>query len=153
MQIPSNVYSKYDEVMTMFADSANFGVACKLVYKSIETITSSVPEVKQRLTMSAPHSQAGASRGTETTKIVETFEEVTFRLYWDKKNFAKISSIQIPEGGCMAIAPLSYIDNIRKCHQMMIYTNRENDLRFAKIAEPTIWGLNGSYCVSYWEKA
>ena len=153
MQIPSGVYTKYAEAMSMFIDTANFGVPCKLVYASVETLSATLPDVKQRLTMSPPVGSMGSVRGTETTRVVETVEEVTLRVYSDKKSFRKISDLVMPDGGCMTIAGLDLLDNFKRAQALIISSDRSSEYRYIKIAEPLIWGLNGNYAVAYWGRA
>ena len=103
MEIPSNVYTKYAEAMTMFALSTNFGVVCQLVYQKISPISSAPADIRQRLTMSPQAGQAGMLRGGEATKTVETLEEITLRVYSDKKSFEKVGGFDYAAGSCITI--------------------------------------------------
>ena len=153
MQIPSGVYTKYAEAMSMFIDVANFGTPCKLIYASVETSSITLPDVRQHLTMSPPAGKMGSVRGTETTRIVGTMEEVVLRAYWDKKSFRKISDIDMPDGGCMTIAGLDLLDNFKRAQALIISSDRSSEYRYVKIAEPLVWGLNSNYAVAYWGRS
>lgn len=152
MQIPSNVYTKYAEAMTMFNLTSNFGVRCTLVYKKIAPLASTPPNVKQRLTMQPEAGQAGMLRGGEATKTVETTENITLRVYSDKKSFEKIGAFEFVAGSCMTIGTLAQMDNLRRASSILIYSDKSSDNRLERSGEVLIWGLNGDYCVAYWKK-
>lgn len=151
MQIPSNVYTKYAEAMSLFAETANFGVLCKLVYKKTGIVTS-IPDIKKRLTLGPNGGQSGMLRGTEATRIEETYEEVTLRIYTDKKTFDKVGSYEFLAGSCLSIGPLSLMDNLKRADSMVIFSDRSSDQIYERSGEVQIWGLDGNYCVAYWVK-
>jgi hypothetical protein len=91
---------------------------------------------------------SGGNRGDEVTSLSETTEDIVMRFYWDKKSFTKIGDIELPEGSCMTIAPLSLRSKIEKAAFM-----RYQDWTFEKAAEPKIWGLDSNYLAVYWSRA
>lgn len=151
MQIPSNIYTKYAEAMSLFADTANFGVSCKLVYKKTVTV-SSVPVIRQQLTLGPHGGQSGMLRGSEATRIEETYEEVTLRVYTDKKTFDKVGSFEFLAGSCLSIGPLSLMDNIKRADSIIIFSDRSSDQIYERSGEVYIWGLDRNYCVAHWVK-
>jgi hypothetical protein len=153
MEIPAILYTKYNEAMSLFLETANFGTPCKLVYQKISTLTSTPTPLRQRLTINGPQaSQAGMLRGSEATKTVETTEDITLRVYGDKKSFDKIGAFDFIAGSCLTIGPLSLLDNIKKAHSIIINSDRDSSQRFERGGEPQIWGLNGEYCAAHWVK-
>ena len=93
--IPSDVFAKYKE----FADGmiSNFGVTCQLIYtEKIEEISESVPRPKQRRSLNVGDrgDSAGFARGTKKYKTVENTEDITLRVYWNRKEWVKIGEIQ-----------------------------------------------------------
>ncbi len=147
MQIPSNIYTKYAEAMSMFSLTDNFGVVCQLVYQKIMPISSTPADIRQRLTMNPQTGQAGMLRGGEATKVVETTEDITLRVYSDKKSFEKIGGFDYAAGSCMTIGTAAQMENIRKADFIIIDKDR-----LQRSGEVLVWGLNGEYCVAYWTK-
>ena len=156
INIPSDVFSKYEE----FADAmiADFGVACKLVYiEQVQEITESVPRAKQRRTMDIQdrNDPAGFARGSDTYKTVENTENITLRVYWNKKDWVKIGDLNLPDGAIQTIGYLTDLTKINKAASLIV--NSDNDgyreFRFVKAAEPTPWGLQKDrYCVCHWKR-
>jgi len=147
MEIPSNVYTKYAEAMTMFALSTNFGVVCQLVYQKISPISSAPADIRQRLTMNPQAGQAGMLRGGEATKTVETLEEITLRVYSDKKSFEKVGGFDYAAGSCMTIGTSAQAEDIRKADYIII-----DKVRLQRSGEVLVWGLNTDYCIAHWRK-
>lgn len=152
MQIPSSVYTKYAEAMTMFSSTDNFGVQCTLVYERIVSLTTTPSDIRQRLTMNPQGGQAGMIRGSEATKVVETTETMTLRVYSDKKSFEKIGAFDFVSGSCMTIGTLTQMDNLRRAAALIINHGAEGEARLHRSGEVLVWGLNGEYCVAHWSK-
>jgi hypothetical protein len=147
MQIPSNVYTKYDEAMSMFSSLDNFGVACQLVYQKISPISSTPADIRQRLTMNPQAGQAGMVRGGEATKVVETTQDITLRVYSDKKSFEKVGGFDYAAGSCMTIGTSAQTEDIRKADYIII-----DKVRLQRSGEVLVWGLNTDYCIAHWKK-
>lgn len=152
MQIPSAVYAKYAEAMTMFSLTTNFGISCKLVYQKIEPLSASPPDIRQRLTMSPQMGQAGMLRGGEATKLVETTEDITLRVYSDKKSFEKIGHFDYAAGSCLTIGTLAQMEDLKRAFALIINAGSEGESRLQRSGEVLVWGLNGEYCVAHWSK-
>lgn len=153
MEIPAILYTKYNEAMSLFLSTDNFGIPCKLVYQKTSTLSSAPIPLRQRLTINGPQAgQAGMLRGSEATQTIETTEDITLRVYYDKKSFDKIGLFDFLSGSCMTIGPLLLLDNIKKAHSLIVNSNRDSSQRFERAGEPQIWGLNGQYCAAYWTK-
>lgn len=156
MQIPSGVFTKYAEVADLMLTTSVFGTVCKLVYAETLTSISSVPTAKQKRVMdpNTAGATSGFGIGSTSFKTVETTENITLRVYWSQKDFKKLSNVQIPEGGVMAIGDLSDLNNINKAKALIIYSANTNhqEWRFEKLAEPTMHGLNSNYLMTYWKR-
>lgn len=152
MQIPSSVYTKYAEAMSLFSSTDNFGVQCTLVYQRVVPLVGSPPEVRQRLTMTPQVGQAGMIRGGEATKMVETTESVTLRVYSDKKSFEKIGAFEYSAGSCMTIGTMAQMESLKRALALIIYPGAIGESRLQRSGEVLLWGLNGEYCIAHWSK-
>lgn len=152
--IPSGVFTKYAEYADAMLNLSGFGVACKLVYVDKITPTSVVaPSVKKRASLN-PSSNDTFRAGNDNFKMVETTEEITLRVYWSQRDFARFSSIVVPEGGIMCIGRYSDLGNINKAKALIINTEKTGHIewRFEKSAEPTVHGLDNNYLMSFWKR-
>lgn len=144
MQIPSGVFTKYAQAADLMLSASVFGKECTLVYTEKITSGGQSEDLYQRRTMNP----SGGNRGDEITSLVETTEDVIMRFYWDKKSFTKLGDIELPDGSCMTISPLSLRSKVEKAAFM-----RYQGWTFEKAAEPKIWGLDANYLVVYWSRA
>jgi hypothetical protein len=46
---------------------------------------------------------SGFKRGSTSFKTVENTEDITLRIYWDKRDFKKFGNIEVPDGSIMTI--------------------------------------------------
>lgn len=152
MQIPSSVYTKYAEAMSLFSSLDNFGVECTLVYQKIAPLSTVPSDVRQRLTMTPQVGQAGMIRGGEATKLVETTEDITLRVYSDKKSFEKIGAFEYSAGSCMTIGTIAQMEDLKRASALIIHHSLNGESRLERSGEVLIWGLNGEYCVANWSK-
>tara|TARA_B100002052_G_scaffold280086_1_gene287915 strand:+ start:366 stop:842 length:477 start_codon:yes stop_codon:yes gene_type:complete len=158
MAIPSGVFTKYAEVADTMLSLSGFGTACKLVYtEKIQTIVDVVPDIKQRKLMNLQKTSpdSGFKRGSTSFKTVETTEDITLRVYWDKKDFKKFGNIEVPDGGMMTIGAYSDLQKITRAKALLINTDKTGHIewRFTKNSEPTIHGLDGNYFMCSWDRA
>jgi len=153
MKIPANIFSKFDEVTDLMRSADVFGRTCKLVFESVVTTTTTVPSIKRHLTMSPPAGIAGSLRGSESTKTVETTEEIILRVYWSKKDFSKIGNILVPEGGCLTICEIGKLESLAKAKFLLVYTDIEqSELKMAKLSEPVVYGLSKKEAICFWSR-
>jgi hypothetical protein len=152
MQIPANVYTKYAEAMSLFSSLDNFGVQCTLVYERIVPLAATPTDIRQRLTINPQAGQAGMIRGSEATKLVETTESITLRVYSDKKSFDKVGAFDFVSGSCMTIGTIAQMDNLRRASFIIINSGSSGEMKLQRSGEVLIWGLNGEYCVANWTK-
>lgn len=156
--IPSGVFTKYSEFADAMLSLDGFGAQCKLVYtEKIESINSVVPNIKQRKVMNIQDisPDSGFRRSDDSFKTVETTENITLRVYWDKKDFKKFGNIEVPDGSVMTIGAYSNLQKVIRAKALLIYSDRTNhaEWRFVKASEPTLHGLNNNYFMCFWSRA
>lgn len=142
INIPSGVFNKYKEVADYMLSADCFGTVCQLIYAS-KIVTSTDTNLRQRLTMKP----SGGNRGNELTEYVETSENITLRVYYDKKSFSKIASLVVPDGGCMTICLVSLRDKVDRASFLLA-----DSKRYEKASEILLWGLNKEYIVCSWAR-
>lgn len=158
LKIPDFLGDKYAEVMDSLFESSLFAIPCKLVYtEEIQLINTPMPAPRQNKTMNLQdmHPSNGFKRGDKTFKTVETTEEISLRVYWDKKDFQKFGHIQVPDGTVMTISKYESIDKFNKAVSLIICTDKTSnqEWRFIKSAEPIVHGLNNNYLMVFWRRA
>lgn len=156
--IPSGVFTKYAEFADAMLASSGFGTLCKIVYtEKIQTIDETVPGIKQRKLMNLQDisPDSGFRRGTTSFKTVETTENITLRVYWDKKDFKKFGNIEVRDGSIMTIGKYSDLSNINRAKALLINTDKTGHIewRFTKSSEPTLHGLDNNYFMCFWSRA
>jgi hypothetical protein len=156
--IPSGVFTKYAEFADAMLASSGFGVSCKLVYtEKIQTIDQTVPEIKQRKLMNLQDTSpdSGFKRGTTSFKTIENTEDITLRVYWDKKDFKKFGNIEVPDGSVMTIGAYSDLIKINRAKALLINTDKtgNTEWRFTKSSEPTLHGLDNHYFMCFWSRS
>lgn len=153
--IPSGIFTKYAEYADAMLSSSGFGVSCKLVY--VDKITQSAisaPSVNKVASLN-PSLNNSFVVGNDTYKMVETTADITLRVYWSQKEFAKFANVQVPEGGIMCIGRFSDLNLINKAKALLINTDKTGHVewRFEKTAEPIVHGLDNNYLMSFWKRA
>lgn len=156
--IPSGVFTKYAEFADAMLASSGFGMSCKLVYTDkIEVIDQTVPNLKQRKVMNLQNTSpdSGFKRGTSSYKTVETTENITLRVYWDKKDFKKFGNIEAPDGAVMTIGAYADLSKINRAKELLINTDRTGHVEwsFTKTSEPTLHGLDQNYFMCFWKRS
>lgn len=153
--IPQAVFNKYGEFVDHMTD--DFGITCTLIYaEQVEIVSNTLPTFKQKKTMDLRKSASqDFARGDVEYKTVETTENVTMRVYFDKKDFKKFGNINLPDGSIICYGKLNIFDKITKASYLKVLDTelRFQDYKFEKAAEPTIHGLNANYFISYWKRA
>jgi hypothetical protein len=156
--IPSSVFTKYAEFADAMLASIGFGISCKLVYtEKIQVIDDIVPNLKQRKIMNLQNTSpdSGFRRGDTSFKTVETEEDITLRVYWDKKDFKRFGNIEVADGSIMTIGRYSDLKKITRAKALLINTDKTGHIewRFTKSSEPTMHGLDNNYFMCFWSRA
>jgi hypothetical protein len=156
--IPSGVFTKYAEFADAMLASSGFGISCKLIYtEKIQTIDQTVPNIKQRKLMNLQDTSpdSGFRRGTTSFKTVENTEDITLRVYWDKKDFKKFGNIEVPDGSVMTIGAYADLTKINRAKALIINTDRTGNVewKFVRSSEPTLHGLDNNYFMCFWSRS
>jgi hypothetical protein len=156
--IPSIIATKYAEFADAMLASTGFGTLCKIVYtEEIQVINNSVPAIKERKVMNLQDisPDSGFKRGSTSFKTVETLEDIMLRVYWDKKDFKKFGSIQVPDGSIMTIGKYEDLPKITRAKSLLVYAKQTDhqEWRFVKASEPNIHGYNSNYIMCFWSRA
>lgn len=156
--IPSQLFTKYAEFADAMLATSGFGVNCKLVYtEKIQVIDDVVPNLKQRKLMNLQDTSpdSGFKRGDTSFKTVETTEDITLRVYWDKKDFKKFGNIEVPDGAIMTIGAYADLQKLSRAKALIIETAKTGHVewRFVRSAEPTLHGLDQNYVMCFWSRA
>jgi hypothetical protein len=156
--IPSILGTKYAEIMDSMLESDIFTVSCKLVYnEEMQVISDPMPSLRNQKTMNLQdmHPSSPFKRGASSFKVVETTEDISLRMYWDKRDFQKFGHIQVPDGSVMTITKYSNLDKMNKAIALLVCTDKTDhqEWRFIKSAEPIVHGLNNNYLMCFWGRA
>lgn len=156
--IPSVLFTKYKEFADAMLASSGFGVSCKLVYtEKIQVIDETVPNLKQRKVMNLQNTSAnsGFKRGEVSFKTVENTENITLRVYWDKKDFKKFGNVEVPDGSVMTIGEYADLTKINRANALLINTDKTGNVewRFTKTSEPTLHGFSNDYFMCFWGRS
>jgi len=156
--IPSGIFTKYTEFADAMLASSGFGASCKLVYtEKIQVIDQTVPNLKQRKVMNLQNTSAnsGFKRGETSFKTVENTEDITLRVYWDKKDFKKFGNIEVPDGSVMTIGSYADLAKINRANALLINTDKTGNVewRFTRASEPTLHGLSNNYFMCFWGRS
>jgi hypothetical protein len=95
---------------------------------------------------------SGGNRGDELTEYVETTENVTLRVYYDKKSFYKVASLTVPDGGCMTICSVSLRQKLDRASFLLTNTEQDQPWKYEKASEIIPWGLDKQYIVCAWAR-
>lgn len=158
VSIPSGVFTKYAEFADAMLATSGFGTPCKLVYTDkIETTSKPVPNFKQKKLMNLQNisPNSGFKRGDVKFRTVETTENITLRVYWDKKDFRKFGNIELADGSVMTIGKYTDLQKLSKAKALLINTEKTGHVewRFTRSSEPTLHGLDNNYVMCYWGRA
>jgi hypothetical protein len=156
--IPSIIAIKYAEFADAMLASTGFGASCKIVYtEEIQVINNSVPAIKERKVMNLQDisPDSGFKRGSTSFKTVENTEDITLRIYWDKRDFKKFGNIEVPDGSIMTIGKYEDLQKITRAKALLVYADKTNhqEWRFVKSSEPNIHGYNNNYIMCFWRRA
>jgi hypothetical protein len=86
---------------------------------------------------------------------VENTEDITLRIYWDKRDFKKFGNIEVPDGSIMTIGKYEDLQKITRAKALLVYADKTNhqEWRFVKSSEPNIHGYNNNYIMCFWRRA
>ena len=167
INIPSSVFDTYNEAVLLFTRTA------KLIYPEKKQdcpncIMSSMGTRNRSISIYQTGGPYPFDRGMPCPycggkgyKAVEASDEITLRIYWDRKNWVKTeSSINIPNGGVQTIAYMADLDKIEKVKYMIPQydgiQNYDVNAKFEKTGMSFPQGFkqnNTKYVVNFWTRA
>lgn len=151
--VPQDVFDLYDEFTDHFLD--DFGTDCLLVYSKIESITNSLPDIKQRKTLNLQNSNDGIKRADDSFRTVEITESIRLRLYWQQEDFRRVGNIILPEGSVVAYGKKEDLNKVERASNLIIYVGTKphhQEWRFEKFTETIIAGLTDKEFISFWKR-
>jgi hypothetical protein len=86
---------------------------------------------------------------------VENTEDITLRVYWDKKDFKKFGNIEVPDGSVMTIGKYTDLIKVNRANALLINTDKTGNVewKFTRTSEPTLHGLSNNYFMCFWGRA
>lgn len=166
INIPSTVFDTYNEAVLLFTRTA------KLVYpEKKEDCPNCIMSTMGTSNRSVSIYQTGGPYpfdrgmpcpycGGKGYKAVESTEEITLRIYWDKKSWYDVGvAINIPAGSIQTIAYMTDLEKIEKCKYMIPkYDGMQNydyNAKFEKagVSFPQGFKQNETkYVVTFWSR-
>lgn len=166
INIPSSVFNTYNDAVLLFTRTAT------LVYpEKKEDCPNCLLDTMGTRTRSISSYQPGGpypfERGMPCPycngggyKAVEVKEDITLRIYWDRKHWVDIGvPIDLADGGVQTIAHMTDLDKINKCKYMIPkYDGIENynhNAKYEKAGSSYPQGFKQNetkYVVTFWKK-
>lgn len=163
--IPDELFDDYYEICNEFLNNDYIGKSCTVVYPAQKDVCPNCTVVKLASGSTNVYKSGGpypftvglcpycAGKGYSET---ETSEEIRLRVYWNKRDWKKISNnIQIPDAEVMTIG---FIADMPKCQQasyVLMINEQSNRVayRFTLAGEPFPHGFGKDhYFIAYWKR-
>jgi hypothetical protein len=154
--VPQSVFDKYFEVID--STFTIFGVTCQLV--SIDVI-----EMREEVFDNLPSTNSinhhrrintDHNRGSIAYVEVEKLEDVTLKVYWDRRNWIKIADdINVPDGSIQTICFAADLPKIIRAKELLVHKGVKDilEMRFQRSGEPFPMGLKqNKYFGCFWER-
>ena len=156
INVPQSVFDKYFDVID--STFTIFGVSCQLVY--IDKVEKKVEEFDNLPTNNYlnPHRRGNTdyNRGGVTYIEVEKTEDITLKVYWDRKSWVKVAEdIAVPENSIQTICLASDLPKILRAKEMIVHKGVKDiiEMRFTMSGEPFPMGLKQDrYFGCFWER-
>jgi len=141
MAIPSWVFEKYNDIVDDMI-SSDFGVNCTVYYKD-ENIPCDCN--LNHNVYGGTHSITSFSCsycGGSGFKQQETSEVIKLRIYFDKKYWLKIGSVDTPDGSVQVFGFLNDMDKVMSGEYIILNSDASNSvLKYKLFGEPQIHGF------------
>ena len=167
INIPSSVFTTYNEAVLLFTRTAT------LVYPEKKEdcpncIMSNLGTRNRSISIYQPGGPYPFERGMPCPycggkgyKAVEVTNDVTLRIYWDRKSWVDVGvPINIPAGSIQTIAYMTDLEKIEKCKYMIPkydgIQNYDVNARFEKTGMSFPQGFKQNdtkYVVTFWTRA
>jgi|TARA_B100000085_G_scaffold270686_1_gene283354 hypothetical protein len=154
--IPQSVFDKYYDVVDSTFNI--FGVTCQLVYiEKVEVIDNTYDNIPDNRSIN-PHRRPGGGnyrRNNKTIKEVEKIEDIKMKVYWDSKNWTKVSDkIVIPQRGIQTIFFGTDLPKVLNAKEIIVHKTIKDlsEFRFQRSGEPFPMGIGQErYFGCFWE--
>jgi hypothetical protein len=154
--VPQSVFDKYFEVID--STFTIFGVTCQLV--SIDVIEMQEEEfnnlpatnsINPRRRINTDH-----NRGSVAYIEVEKLEDITLKVYWDRRNWVKVAdNINTPDGSIQTICFAADLPKILRAKELIVHKGVKDilEMRFQRAGEFYPMGLKqDKYYGCFWER-
>ena len=156
VSIPESVFDKYFDVIDSTFDI--FGVTCQLV--SIDVLEMLEEEFDNLPPTNSinPHRRVNTdyNRGDIAYVEVEKLEDVTLKVYWDRRNWIKIADdINAPDGSIQTICFATDLPKILRAKELIVHKGVKDilEMRFQRSGECYPMGLKqDKYFGCFWER-
>jgi len=155
MNIPSKIFDKYNEVIDCTIN--DLGVVCQLVYvEQVEIIDDSYDNIPDNNSINAHRRRTDQyERSDRNYREVETLENVQMKVYFNRKDFAKVAgNIVLPEGAIFTVFWRSDLPKVLQAKEMIVHQAIKDDIeiRMKMVGAPFPYGfLKNRYMGCYWE--
>ena len=152
INIPQGLFDKYYEAADLFIDNDNIGRSCKVVYppKAVECSNCTTSMIGASSTSVYKHGGPAPFNfgpcpvcGGNSIAQEESTDTILLRIYWTKKDMArisaysKISGVSVPDSVVMAIGYMSDIKKIKQAAEILLIDEQtQEEFRFKLESEP-----------------
>lgn len=154
--IPESVFDKYYDVID--STFTIFGVTCQLVYiEKVEEIADTYDNIPQNKSINS-HRRSDDSyrRQDKVIREVEKLEDIVLKVYWERKNFTKVSSeISVPDNSIQTIFFATDLAKIKRAKELIVHKGIKDsqEMRFTRSGEAFPMGLRKNrYFGCFWER-
>ena len=165
LNVPQALFDKYYEAADFFIDNDNIGNSCTVVYppKVVECDNCTTSMVGSSTSNVYKHGGPAPFNfgkcpvcGGNSLKQVESTDTVRLRIYWTKKDMARIAaytnvgSVKVPDAVVMAIGYMDDLPKIKQAAEIIVVKNDASTFRFQLESEPYPHGFGKNrYFVIY----
>ena len=165
INIPSSVFDTYNEAVLLFTRTG------KLVYPekkepcpncyldTLGTANRSISKYKAGGPYPFERGMPCPYCGGKGYKAIENIEDITLRIYWDRKYWFNVGvAIDIPDGSIQTIAYMTDLEKINKAKYLIPYYDgiqKYEDMRFEKASNSFPQGFKQNdtkYVVTFWKR-
>lgn len=156
ISVPQSVFDKYFEVID--STFTIFGVTCQLVYiDKVEKKAEVFDNIPSNNSIN-PHRRVNTdhNRGGVTYVEVEKTEDITLKVYWDRRSWVKVSQdILVPDNAIQTICFATDLPKILRANELIVHKGVSDivEMRFKRSGECYPMGLQQSkYFGCFWER-
>jgi len=155
MNIPDSVFDKYFDGVDWMIDNPHIGQTCTVIYPSVPQSYSG--PISKPVGMGGSHvsnnGQVQDNIGSTPTRDTDTTSTIQLRIYWTKKDWLKITNVNIPDADIMVIGYLSDLSKLKQAKEIR-FSKNDNDWSFTLAGEPFPWGFKKDrYFVGYMKRS